>query len=104
MGVFIFPNPNAQHLPGFSATNVQQQTLLLQQQIFFQLRMNPALLIILDVFIEFFELRRLEDTEADNGDNTENQRVDTAQNQVLCLEIRTCDTPEGTASILSHKS
>lgn len=70
----------------------------------FQLRMNPALLVILDVFIEFFELRRLEDTEANNGDNTENQRVDTAQNQVLCLEIRTCDTPEGTASISSHKS
>ena len=62
--------------------------------------MQWALLVVLDVFVKFLELCRLEDAEADDGDDGEDEWVHPPQDEILRLKVSTYDTPEGATDIL----
>ena len=52
------------------------------------------------MFIKFLELCRLENAEANDGDDSENERIHPPKDEILRLKVSTYDTAEGATEIL----
>ena len=62
--------------------------------------MQWALLVVLDVFVKFLELCRLENAETNDGDDSENEGIHAPKDKILRLKVSTYDTAEGVTDIL----